>query len=227
MKKDKWIKRWKVKSDNGNGEYTVAVDSKGNYGCSCPVWKFKRQECKHIIQIKELNPVPEKEITEKEREDALMKGYAKKGYRYYTWVSDGTYHAKETLEHLKRRPDIEKVKTFTAKGYRIVLIKERLEVYEREFNNFVKLLQSCNFRKRIVKNPFNRGFGDSYWLNQVELRKRLNKRWFEITQHIVFNSSSVINPNLPDGSVYKQGTWGQRIVSIDKHYKHKLSRRSA
>jgi hypothetical protein len=222
MKKDKWVKRWKVNSDNGNGEYTVAVDLKGNYGCSCPVWKFRRQECKHIIQIKELNPDPEKEITEEEREDALIKGYAKKGYRYYTWVNDGTYHARETLEILKRKAYIEKVKTFMIRGIRYVLIKEKPEAYEQEFKNFIKLLQGCNFRKRIVKNPFNRGFGDAYWLKQNELRMKLRKLWFDITQHIVFNSNGVINPNLPDGSVYKKGSWGQRIVNINKHYKHKF-----
>jgi len=30
----------------------VAVDRDGIYGCSCPVWKFKKQECKHIRGIK-------------------------------------------------------------------------------------------------------------------------------------------------------------------------------
>jgi hypothetical protein len=51
MKKDKWVKRWKVAGSNGN-EWTVAIDKDGNYGCSCPVWKFKREECHHIAQIK-------------------------------------------------------------------------------------------------------------------------------------------------------------------------------
>jgi len=52
LKKDKWIKRFKVKSSSGNGYYIVAIDKEGNYGCSCPVWKFRRQECHHIRQIK-------------------------------------------------------------------------------------------------------------------------------------------------------------------------------
>jgi len=52
MKNDKWIKRFKVQSSSGNGDYIVAIDKEGNYGCSCPVWKFKRLECHHIKQIK-------------------------------------------------------------------------------------------------------------------------------------------------------------------------------
>ena len=52
MKADKWVKRWKVNGSNGN-DWTVAIDKDGNYGCSCPVWKFKREECHHILQVKE------------------------------------------------------------------------------------------------------------------------------------------------------------------------------
>ena len=48
----KWIKKWKVQSSSGNGNYIVSIDINGNYGCSCPVWKFRRQECHHIKQIK-------------------------------------------------------------------------------------------------------------------------------------------------------------------------------
>ncbi len=51
MRKDKWVKRWKVEGSNGN-IWTVAIDKDGNYGCSCPIWKFKREECHHILQIK-------------------------------------------------------------------------------------------------------------------------------------------------------------------------------
>jgi len=51
--KMKWIKKWKVQSSSGNGEYTVAIDVNGNYGCSCPVWRFRRQECHHIVKVKQ------------------------------------------------------------------------------------------------------------------------------------------------------------------------------
>jgi hypothetical protein len=48
----KWIKRWEVPSSRSTAHWIVAIDADGNYGCSCPVWKFKREECKHIIKIK-------------------------------------------------------------------------------------------------------------------------------------------------------------------------------
>jgi len=54
----KWIKKWKVEGSRGD-IYTVAVDTEGNYGCSCPQWKFRRQECKHIKYIKQTKPEPE------------------------------------------------------------------------------------------------------------------------------------------------------------------------
>ena len=48
---DKWIKRWQVPSYSSNYVYIVAIDHNGNYGCSCPVWKFKRKQCKHINEV--------------------------------------------------------------------------------------------------------------------------------------------------------------------------------
>lgn len=61
MKKDKWIKRWDVVGSNDNA-WRVAVDKNGNYGCSCPRWKFKREQCKHIQYIKKTKPTPNKTI---------------------------------------------------------------------------------------------------------------------------------------------------------------------
>lgn len=46
-----WVKKWEVEGSTGN-IYTVSIDKNNNYGCSCPVWKFRRQECKHIAQVK-------------------------------------------------------------------------------------------------------------------------------------------------------------------------------
>lgn len=54
---DKWVKRWKVPNSNGDGTWTVAVDKDGNYGCSCPAWKFQglpfaeRVACHHIVEV--------------------------------------------------------------------------------------------------------------------------------------------------------------------------------
>ncbi len=57
----KWIERWSVESSTSAGtEYTVAVDSAGNFGCSCPAWTFQRKrlleknpnwQCKHIKAV--------------------------------------------------------------------------------------------------------------------------------------------------------------------------------
>ena len=69
-KKDKWIIRWKVENSAGDGYWTVAIDKKGNYGCSCPVWKFKRKECKHIKYVKE-NPNTETNKTEIKHPDLI------------------------------------------------------------------------------------------------------------------------------------------------------------
>ena len=56
-KKDRWLKRWEVPRSSGDGNWIVAIDKDGNYGCSCPVWKFKRQECHHIKLVKQGNGV--------------------------------------------------------------------------------------------------------------------------------------------------------------------------
>lgn len=48
----KWIKKWYVQGSNGN-QYTVALATDGTWGCSCPHWKFRRLECKHIRYIRE------------------------------------------------------------------------------------------------------------------------------------------------------------------------------
>ncbi len=46
-----WIKKWQVAGSSGS-TYTVSADIDGNYGCSCPVWKFRREQCKHIDEVK-------------------------------------------------------------------------------------------------------------------------------------------------------------------------------
>ena len=48
---DKWLRRCNVAESNGH-TWVVAIDKEGKYGCSCPVWKFKREECHHILQVK-------------------------------------------------------------------------------------------------------------------------------------------------------------------------------
>ena len=58
----KWIKKWKVPSNsNPNKIYTVSQADDGTYGCSCPHWCFRRQECSHIAYIKITQPEPNSE----------------------------------------------------------------------------------------------------------------------------------------------------------------------
>lgn len=47
-----WLRKWKIDSYSGNKSYTVAVDERAEYGCSCPQWIYRRQECKHIQAVK-------------------------------------------------------------------------------------------------------------------------------------------------------------------------------
>lgn len=68
----KWIKKWIIKSfTDPERYYIVSQDKNGNFGCSCPEWKFRRNECKHIIAVKNnpednlLDNMPE-EIKERE-----------------------------------------------------------------------------------------------------------------------------------------------------------------
>jgi len=47
-----WVERWSVPSkSNPNQVYIVARNAHGEFACSCPVWKFRRQTCKHIQQV--------------------------------------------------------------------------------------------------------------------------------------------------------------------------------
>ena len=48
----KWIERVPVDSETSDATYIVGVSVDGEYGCSCPHWKFRRQECKHIKSVK-------------------------------------------------------------------------------------------------------------------------------------------------------------------------------
>lgn len=51
----KWVKKWRVKGSNGN-KYIVAQGELGEFGCSCPAWKFRRMKCRHIKYIIKNNP---------------------------------------------------------------------------------------------------------------------------------------------------------------------------
>lgn len=40
-----------VESSTGSRKYKVSYGDDGSWGCSCPAWKFRREECKHIREI--------------------------------------------------------------------------------------------------------------------------------------------------------------------------------
>lgn len=48
----KWIQSFEVPSTTRNETYIVSLNAQGGFGCSCPQWKFRRGECKHIQKIK-------------------------------------------------------------------------------------------------------------------------------------------------------------------------------
>ena len=49
----RWVNKWQVESSTGDKSYTVSEADDGTFGCSCPVWKFRRQVCKHIVAIQQ------------------------------------------------------------------------------------------------------------------------------------------------------------------------------
>lgn len=48
---DQWTHRYSVERSSGEGTWTVAKAANGTWGCSCPQWKFKRRQCKHIDAV--------------------------------------------------------------------------------------------------------------------------------------------------------------------------------
>jgi len=47
----RWLTSWSVTSSTGVHKYKVSYGQDGSWGCSCPIWKYKRNECKHIKEI--------------------------------------------------------------------------------------------------------------------------------------------------------------------------------
>lgn len=51
MAQGRWTQKVRVESMSSDKKYTLAMDAKGDLGCSCPAWKFQkgpRCACKHI-----------------------------------------------------------------------------------------------------------------------------------------------------------------------------------
>ena len=48
----KWVKKYEVPRSSGEGVWVVSQSETEEWGCGCPVWKFGRNECKHIKAVK-------------------------------------------------------------------------------------------------------------------------------------------------------------------------------
>lgn len=49
-----YIKKWNILSETDeNKTYVVSLTDKNTFACSCPIWIFRRQECKHIARVKQ------------------------------------------------------------------------------------------------------------------------------------------------------------------------------
>ena len=48
----KWIEKIPVDSETSDTTYVVGISAEGEYGCSCPNYKFRRAQCKHIQSVK-------------------------------------------------------------------------------------------------------------------------------------------------------------------------------
>lgn len=49
----KWKQKWEVPRSQGEGVWVVSQAEDGNWGCSCPRWKFKREHCHHIVAVQQ------------------------------------------------------------------------------------------------------------------------------------------------------------------------------
>ena len=49
----KWVRKWRIPIQKNTDRFrTVAIDENGNYGCNCPDWIFYRENCLHILMVK-------------------------------------------------------------------------------------------------------------------------------------------------------------------------------
>lgn len=50
---DQWAQRYSVPRSSGEGTWTVSQAKNGAWGCACPRWRFKREQCKHIDAVQQ------------------------------------------------------------------------------------------------------------------------------------------------------------------------------
>ena len=51
--RDRYQARYSVPRSSGDKTWTVSQTARGDWQCSCPVWRFKREQCKHIAAVQD------------------------------------------------------------------------------------------------------------------------------------------------------------------------------
>lgn len=144
----KWINRWNIPSSTSDGTWTVAMDRDGNYGCSCPVWKFRREECHHIRQVKGMTDEilgaqlmnRLSDATPKEAFDTLLEAYEKSEYMLVSIISGETLRLsnssdkwfQETFDEIKHDPRKSLVTLKHPDGDEYFLVKELVNLEPAE-----------------------------------------------------------------------------------------------
>jgi len=204
--KKQYKKQWRIPSSSDKSKfYTVSLTTNDEYICHC--WPFlrTRKECTHILLAKSGSFENIEPPSQEEQGDVLLHQYAEKGYRYITWFNADMYiWERRGLDTIKHDPDYEDVKTFVVNSRRIVVAKEKPEVYQYEIAGFAREIGSYDFRK--VRN-------------KVKVKEELRKKYFDLTQHVIYNKTGVINPNLPEGSLYSNGIYGSQLHKLSQRYK--------
>lgn len=196
-------------SSNPETKHKVTHYRDKGWQCSCKGWIFKHRkagtDCHHIELVKGGEGTKIEELTEEQRINILLHRYALRGFRYIERMHEPMYSwDRRHLEHIKMDHRYQEVISVKAFGdLRVILAREAEWVYQAELDNFSRELTSYNFRKKKGRE---------------ELKKTLRDKWFNIVQHILYNGTGVINPNLPDGSVYCKGKYGLQIAAIQKRY---------
>lgn len=105
MGKNPWAQTWDVTGSSGD-TYRVGQRASGEFGCSCPGWKFKKApkpDCKHIRAIKEaLKCVPavpkEYNLQEEARRSVLEKTFTGKFLKYSCVLCQEKFDTRGALE---------------------------------------------------------------------------------------------------------------------------------
>lgn len=199
-------RQWKIPSSSDKSKtYTVSLTMSDQYICHC--WPFlrTRKECTHIILAKSGAYEDAMLPSEEARADALLRQYAEEGYRYITWFPESMYSwDKRNFEIIKKNPNYADVKTFMSQGRKIVIVKEKPEAYQAAIANFARIIEGIDLRK--VKD-------------KERIKKELRQTFFDLQQHVVYNKTGVVNPNLPEGSVYNSGTYGKQLHKLAMQHK--------